>query len=66
MNTAQLITLWYAGLLIAAILAANFLEEFLERLVFMEKVEKGLAQAKSGKTTEHSKIIERFRKKWSK
>ena len=42
------------------------LEEFLERLVFMEKVEKGLAQAKSGKTTEHSKVIERFRKRWAK
>lgn len=42
------------------------LEEFMERLVFMEKVEKGLAQAKSGKTIEHSKVIERFRKRWAK
>jgi len=38
------------------------LEELLERLVFMEKVENGLAQAKSGKTVEHTKVIERFRK----
>jgi len=32
----------------------------------MEKVEKVLSQAKSGKTTEHSKVVERFRKRWSK
>ena len=41
------------------------LEEFLERLVFMEKIEKGLAQTKTGKTTEHSKVTDRFRKKWA-
>lgn len=42
------------------------LEELLERLVFIEKVEHGIAQAKSGKTTEHHKVVESFRKKWSK
>lgn len=42
------------------------LEQLLEKLVFMEKVEKGLVQAKAGSTTEHRKVTERFRKKWSK
>ena len=42
------------------------LEELLERLVFIEKVEHGIAQAKNGKTTEHNKVVESFRKKWSK
>ena len=42
------------------------LEELLERLVFIEKVENGIAQVKSGKIIEHSKVVERFRKKWSK
>ena len=42
------------------------LEELLERLVFIDKVEHGIVQAKSGKTTLHDKVVERFRKKWSK
>jgi len=42
------------------------LEELLERLVFMEKVEKGLAQMHAGKVSAHSKVIERFRKRWAK
>jgi hypothetical protein len=42
------------------------LEELLERLVFIEKVEHGIVQAKNGKTTGHNKVVESFRKKWSK
>lgn len=42
------------------------LEQLLEKLVFMEKLEKGLIQAKAGNTIEHRKVTERFRKKWSK
>ena len=42
------------------------LDELLERLVFIDKVEKGLAQAKSGETISHDKVIEKFRKKWPK
>ena len=42
------------------------LEELLERLVFIEKVEKGLEQAKKGQTIDHDKVIDRFRRKWSK
>ena len=41
------------------------LEELLERLVFIEKVEHGIAQAKNGKSAEHHKVVESFRKKWS-
>lgn len=33
---------------------------------FIEKVQKGLKQAKKGKTVKHDKAIENFRKKWSK
>lgn len=42
------------------------LEELLERLVFIEKIENGIAQAKNGKTIDHSKVVERFRKRWLK
>ncbi|HTB06908.1 MAG TPA: hypothetical protein VK806_08155 [Bacteroidia bacterium] len=42
------------------------LEELLERLVFIEKVENGVAQAKEGKVVAHGKVVERFKKKWSK
>ena len=42
------------------------LEELLERLVFIEKVENGIAQAKEGKVISHDKVVERFKKKWSK
>jgi predicted transcriptional regulator len=34
------------------------LEELMERLVFIEKVEKGLEQAKEGKVTPHEKVKE--------
>jgi predicted transcriptional regulator len=39
------------------------LEELMERLVFIEKVEKGLQQAKEGKVTPHEKVKE-ISKKW--
>ena len=39
------------------------LDQFLEKLVFMEKVEKGLIQLEQGKTIEHDKV-EEMSKKW--
>jgi predicted transcriptional regulator len=42
------------------------LEDLVEKLFFVEKVQKGLAQAKKGKTIAHDKVMEQFRKKWSK
>ena len=42
------------------------LEELLEKLIFIEKVEKGLVQAKKGETIDHHKVMEKFNKRWSK
>ena len=39
------------------------LETLLERLIFVEKVEQGLAQLKKGKTASHEKVKE-MTKKW--
>jgi len=39
------------------------LEELIERLVFVEKVEKGLEQIKEGKTVPHEQVKEMI-KKW--
>ena len=39
------------------------LEDLLERLVFVEKVEQGLVQLKKGKTVTHAKVKE-IVKKW--
>lgn len=39
------------------------LEDLFERLVFVEKVEKGLIQLKKGKTVPHEKVKE-IVKKW--
>lgn len=39
------------------------LEELIERLVFVEKVEKGLEQIKEGKTISHEQVKE-MTKKW--
>ena len=39
------------------------LETLIERLVFVEKVEQGLAQLKKGKTVTHEKVKE-ISKKW--
>lgn len=38
------------------------LDELLERLVFIDKVEKGLEQAKKGQTIDHEKVMAKFRK----
>ena len=40
------------------------LEDLFERLLFIEKVEKGLDQAKNGKTVSHEAVVKEFRKKW--
>ena len=39
------------------------LEDLIERLVFLEKVEKGLQQVEQGKTIPHEKVKE-ITKKW--
>ncbi|MFZ4058682.1 MAG: hypothetical protein ACOYKE_11120 [Ferruginibacter sp.] len=39
------------------------LEALLDKLIFVEKVEKGLLQLKKGKTTSHEKVKE-MTKKW--
>lgn len=39
------------------------LDELLEKLVFMEKVEKGLSQLEKGETIPHEKVEEMI-KKW--
>jgi hypothetical protein len=41
------------------------LEKFLEKVIFMEKVEKGLLQIDHGETISHEKVKE-LTKKWSK
>jgi hypothetical protein len=41
------------------------LEELLERLVFVEKVEQGLAQLKKGKTVAHNKVKEMVKIIWA-
>jgi hypothetical protein len=41
------------------------LDELIERLIFIEKVEKGLVQIKKGKTKTHEEVNE-LAKKWSK
>ena len=41
------------------------LEELMEKLVFVEKVEKGLQQAEQGKVTSHDEVKELI-KKWQK
>ena len=39
------------------------LEDLIERLVFVEKVEKGLQQIEQGKTVSHEKV-KKMTKKW--
>jgi predicted transcriptional regulator len=41
------------------------LDEFLERLIVIEKIEEGLADAKAGKTISHDKI-KKITAKWNK
>lgn len=42
------------------------LDKLFERLLFIEKVEKGLKQAQQGKTVSHKKVMNEFRRKWGK
>jgi len=37
-------------------------EELIERLIFIDKVEKGLKQVKEGKTVSHEEAVKRLRK----
>lgn len=39
------------------------LEDLIEKLVFVEKVEKGLTQAREGKTVSHEEV-KKIAKKW--
>ena len=41
--------------------ATATLEDFIERLVFMAKVERGLAQADAGQLTPHEQVAARFK-----
>ncbi len=42
------------------------LDELLERLIFIDKVEKGLEQVENGKTLKQSEVEAHFKKKWKK
>ncbi len=42
------------------------LDDLFERLLFIDKVEKGIEQAEKGQTIEHSKVVAMFKKKWLK
>lgn len=42
------------------------LNELFERLLFIDKVEKGIEQANKGQTISHSKVMNHFKKKWRK
>lgn len=41
------------------------LEELLERLIFMDKVQKGIEQADKGDVIPHAKVISSLKKKWA-
>jgi predicted transcriptional regulator len=42
------------------------LDALFEKLIFIEKVEKGIEQADKGETIDHDKVEAHFKKKWSK
>ena len=42
------------------------LDALFEKLIFIEKVEKGFEQADKGETIDHDKVEAHFKKKWSK
>ena len=42
------------------------LDDLLERLVFIEQVEKGLTELNDGKGTSHEKVMASFKRKWRK
>jgi hypothetical protein len=41
------------------------LDELLERLIFMDKVQKGIEQADKGEVISHAKVISSLKKKWA-
>ena len=42
------------------------LDDLFERLLFIEKVEKGIEQADKGQTVPHAKAVAMLKKKWRK
>lgn len=40
------------------------LDQLLERLIFMDKVQKGITQAEKGEVTPHTKVVRAMKKKW--
>lgn len=42
------------------------LDDLLERLVFIEQVEKGLTELNEGKGVPHEKVMASFKRKWRK
>jgi len=40
------------------------LNELFERLLFIDKVEKGIEQANKDQAIKHAKVVEYFKKKW--
>ena len=42
------------------------LDDLLERLMFIEQVEKGLAEIKAGQGVSHEKVVASFKRKWRK
>lgn len=42
------------------------LDVFLEKLIFIDKIEKGLAQVENNETVSHREVENYFKKKWKK
>lgn len=42
------------------------LNELFERLLVVEKIERGLAQIDAGETVAHEKVVDYFKRKWQK
>ncbi|MEO8762209.1 MAG: hypothetical protein ABI388_11785 [Bacteroidia bacterium] len=42
------------------------LDDFLEKLIVIDKVEKGLEQIENGQTMSHQEVERHFKKKWKK
>jgi len=41
-------------------------DEFLERLIFIEQVDKGIAEINAGKVVPHAKVMASIKRKWRK
>ena len=41
------------------------LDQLLEKLIFMDKVQKGIVQADKGEVISHTKAVSSLKKKWS-